>query len=193
VVVHLAGIPDEAPFADILESNIVGTYNVFEAAREAAVRRVVFASSHHVVGFYPTNQTVDPDMPPRPDTYYGVSKVTGEALGRLYHDKWGLEVINIRIGAFRDQPTLPRHQSVWLSVNDASRLVASAVTAPGIGYLTVFGVSANTASWWDSQGGYRLLGFTPRDDASLVTSGTSEAETHHGGVYTDPEYWGGSG
>src|SRR2546423_12047727 len=100
-VVHLAGIPDEAAFEDLLEANIRGTYRVFEAARTSTTcRRVVFASTNHVTGFYPVGEIITPHAPPRPDGLYGASKAYGELLGRLYHDKHGLEVIAIRIGSF---------------------------------------------------------------------------------------------
>lgn len=150
VVVHLAGIPDEATFSEILETNIVGTYHVFEAAKRSRVRRVVFASSNHATGFYPVSTIITPDVPVRPDTYYGVSKVCGEALGRLYHDKWGLEVVCLRIGSFRAKPEDARQLSTWLSHRDAIKLVRKSIDAPDVGFTIVYGVSANTRAWWDN-------------------------------------------
>ena len=110
-VIHLAAVASEAPFDEILSGNITTTYSLFEAARQADVRRVVFASTNHVIGFYPRSETVGPDAPVRPDTFYGVSKVFGEALGRLYVDKSGLEVVCLRIGSFAERPTTTRRTS----------------------------------------------------------------------------------
>jgi uronate dehydrogenase len=112
-ILHLGGIADEAPFDAVLHSNIIGTYNVFEAARRRGVKRVLFASSNHVTGFYPCNEEISVADPPRPDTYYGTSKVFGEALGHLYHDKWGIETVSMRIGGFRVAPEDERQLSTW--------------------------------------------------------------------------------
>jgi uronate dehydrogenase len=114
-VIHLAGIPHEDTFERILESNVVGTYHVFEAARRQGCARVVLASSLHVTGFYPAETRIGPDAPPRPDSFYGVGKAFGEALGRLYADKHGIEVLCLRIGTLAERPTTPRHLSTWLS------------------------------------------------------------------------------
>ncbi|MEU5882157.1 NAD(P)-dependent oxidoreductase [Spirillospora sp. NPDC047279] len=112
-IVHLAGVPDEAPFPDLVEGNVLGTHHVLEAARRTGVRRVVLASSNRLTGFYPTGETVSPDMPPRPDGLYGVTKVAVEALARLYADKFGLEVVCLRIGSFEIEPSEPRHLATW--------------------------------------------------------------------------------
>ena len=100
-IVHLAGVPREGAWEAILPNNIIGTYNLFEAARSAGVKRVIFASSNHVIGYYRATQKVGIDEPARPDSRYGVSKAYGEALGRMYADKYGLEVACLRIGSFR--------------------------------------------------------------------------------------------
>jgi uronate dehydrogenase len=163
-VVHLAGIADEASFDDILEGNITTTYSVYEAARRAGVRRVVFASSNHVTGFYPRDETVGPDHPVRPDTFYGVSKAFGEALGRLYADKYGLEVVCLRIGSFTERPTTPRQLSIWLSPRDCVHLVCCCLDASSVGFEIVYGVSANTRSWWKDDAAARL-GYHPEDNA----------------------------
>jgi uronate dehydrogenase len=164
MVVHLAAIPHEAPFDDILAGNITTTYSVFEAARRAGVRRVVFASSHHVTGFYPRDESIGPDDPVRPDSFYGVSKVFGEALGRLYADKHGLEVVCLRIGGFGERPTRPRHLNIWLSPRDCVQLVRCSLEAPGVGFTVVYGVSANTRSWWTDDAA-AALGYHPHDNA----------------------------
>ena len=132
-VVHLAGIPDEDTFEHILDVNMVGTYHAFEAARRQHCQRVVLASSAHVTGFYPTSQRIGPEVPPRPDSFYGVSKAFGENLGRLYADKHGLEVVCVRIGTLADCPTAPRHLSTWLSPRDAVELFYRCLVAPRSG------------------------------------------------------------
>ncbi len=163
-VVHLAGIPVEAPFADILESNIDGTYRVFDAALRSGVRRVVYASSNHVAGYAPADSAVSVEAPPRPDTYYGVSKVFGEALGRLYHERFGMDVICVRIGSCTERPTTRRHLALWLSPADAVDLFHACLTAPSPGFVVTFGVSANTRGRLDI-GPALELGYRPRDDA----------------------------
>jgi uronate dehydrogenase len=164
-VVHLAGIPGEAPFPEILDANIDGTYRVYDAARRAGVRRIVFASSNHAVGFTPrADGMLTADVPPRPDTYYGVSKVFGEALGRLHADRYRMQVVCLRIGSFSDRPTEPRELSTWLSPSDAVRLVHAALTAPDVDFAVVYGISANTRAWWDLEPA-RALGYRPTDDA----------------------------
>jgi uronate dehydrogenase len=163
-VIHLAAIAGEASFDEILSGNITTTYSVFEAARRAGVRRVVFASSNHVTGFYPRTESVKPDDPVRPDTFYGVSKVFGEALGRLYVDKYRLEVVCLRIGSFGERPTRPRQLSTWLSPRDCVQLVRCSLDAPAVGFTVVYGVSANSRRWWTDEAAARL-GYRPQDDA----------------------------
>jgi uronate dehydrogenase len=163
-IVHLAGMATEAPFEDILSANIEGTFQVFDAARRAGVSRVVYASSNHAVGFVPRSALVTADVPPRPDTYYGVSKVFGEALGRLMVDRYGLEVVCLRIGSWKQYPTSVRELSTWISPADGVRLIAAALTAPGVGFAVVYGISANTRAWWDLAPA-RALGYLSVDDA----------------------------
>lgn len=195
VVLHFAGIADEAPFGDILTSNIVATYSVFEAARQAGVRRVVYASSHHIIGCSPAGQEIGTDDPVRPDTFYGLSKVFGEGIGRLYHDKWGLEVISLRIGAFRPEPEDLRHLSVWLSHPDGIELLRCSVLIKDVSYLVVYGVSANTRSWWDNETAAAQLGYQPKDDAEDFASrveSRGSAPKFQGGQFADPAYTGGT-
>ncbi len=196
-VVHLAAIPTEAAFDDILRVNLDGTYQVFEAARRGGVCRVVYASSNHAVGFTPRAPLVGAEVPPRPDTNYGLSKVFGEALGRLYTDRYGLEVACLRIGTFAERPARPRHLSTWLSHGDAVRLVHAALTAPDLTYSVVYGISANTRRWWDLDPG-RALGYHPADDAEAYAASviaehgepdlTQRTEAYLGGEFTGPEF-----
>lgn len=164
-VVHLAGISSEAAFPEILATNIDGTYQVLEAARRAGVRRFVYASSNHAVGYTPKgDEPVGVDVPPRPDTYYGVSKVFGEALGRLYADRYGMEFVALRIGSCIPEPTSLRHLATWLSMPDAVRLIHASLTAPDVDFAVAYGISANTRAWWDLSSA-RALGYLPVDDA----------------------------
>jgi uronate dehydrogenase len=163
-IVHLAGIPHEDTFERILQTNVVGTFNVFEAARRQGCGRVVFASSLHVTGFYDATERISPEVPVRPDSFYGVGKACGENLGRLYADKHGLEVVCVRIGTFAEQPTTPRHLSTWLSPRDAVELFYRSLVAPDVGFTVVYGASANQRSWWDPGPTHRL-GYRPMDDA----------------------------
>ena len=167
-VVHLGGQSTEAPWAHVLEVNINGTYTVFEAARRAGVPRVVFASSNHAVGFHtPDEYPLPENVTPLPDTYYGVSKVAGEGLGALYAERYGLDVISIRILSCFPEPPNLRALSTWLSPDDAGRLFEACLSAPAPGYRVVYGVSANTRGGWVSLDGARALGSAPRDDAAV--------------------------
>jgi uronate dehydrogenase len=163
-VVHLAAIADDAPFDALLAPNIVGTQRAFEAARDAGVRRVVYASSHHAAGFYTRSHPMRVSEPPRPDSHYGVSKVFGEAVARLFHDKHGLEVACLRIQSWTERPTEPRHLGSWLSPRDGVELVARCLDVERLGFAVVWGVSANTRGWV-VQDDLSWLGWTPRDDA----------------------------
>ena len=169
-VVHLGGLSTEAPWERILDVNINGTYNVFEAARRAGVPRVVYASSNHAVGFHtPDEYPLSEDAPIAPDTYYGVSKVAGEALGLLYHHRYGLDVVSVRILTCFPQLPNPRALATWLSPDDAGRLFEACLTAPDPGYRVVYGVSANTRGGesWVSLAAARELGYRPQDDAEV--------------------------
>ncbi|MFD5463894.1 NAD-dependent epimerase/dehydratase family protein [Kitasatospora sp. NPDC127059] len=168
-VVHLAGIPGEAPFADILAANIDGTYRLYEAARAAGVHRIVFASSNHATGFTERpadGSAVSVDAPQRPDTYYGLSKCFGEDLASLYADRHGMETVSLRIGSFTPAPRSIRMLSTWLSPGDCARLVHAALTGPVTGHTVAYGISANTRAWWDLSTA-RALGYRPQDDAEV--------------------------
>ncbi|MER5743889.1 NAD-dependent epimerase/dehydratase family protein [Streptomyces sp. NPDC002225] len=167
-IIHLAGISLESSFDRILRANIEGTYHLYEAAREEGVRRVVFASSNHVVGYTPRPLPGDPsvrtDAPRRPDTFYGLSKSFGEDLAQLYWDRHGLETVSVRIGSCYPQPTSVRMLSLWLSPADGARLFHAALTAKDVRHTVVYGSSANTRLWWDLASA-RALGYEPRDDS----------------------------
>jgi uronate dehydrogenase len=163
-IVHLGGFSVEGPWDVILRANIVGTYNLFEAARRNGVRRVVFATSNHAVGFYGRDETIDHRVYPKPDSRYGVSKVFGEALGSLYSDKYGMEVVCMRIGNVKPVPMDKRRLSIWLSPRDLAQLVSIAIDRPGIRFEILYGVSGNKRSWYDNANAQRL-GYRPQDDS----------------------------
>lgn len=167
-VLHLAGISLESTFDKILKANIEGTYNLYEAAREEGVRRIVSASSNHAVGFTPRPRGDDPlipvDTPRRPDTFYGLSKSFGEDLAQLYWDKHGVETVSVRIGSCFPEPSSVRMLSVWMSPDDGARLFHAALTAEDVRHTVVYGSSANTRLWWDLSSA-RALGYDPRDDS----------------------------
>jgi uronate dehydrogenase len=163
-IVHLGGFSVEGPWEVILRANIVGAFQVFEAARRNGVRRMVFATSNHAVGFYDRDETIDHRVTPRPDSRYGVSKVFGEALGSLYSDKYGMEVVCVRIGNVNPRPMDKRRLSIWLSPRDLAQLVSIAIDKPGIRFEIVYGVSGNRRSWYDNSNAERL-GYAPRDDS----------------------------
>jgi uronate dehydrogenase len=177
-LVHLGGISGEDTWVRIRDTNIDGTYCAFEAARRAGVRRVVFASSNHAVGFTENAPEAPDDLPPRPDTFYGVSKVLGEALGALYHDRHGLDVVCLRIGSCVDRPHDLRGLSTWLSPDDCARLVDAALTCPGPGFRTVWGISANTRRTWSLEGG-AAIGYHPQDDAEIYAHELTAGDPAH--------------
>jgi len=188
-VVHLGAAPGELAFDELLGPNVVGAFNVFEAARRTGVRRVVFASSNHATGFYPVGERLGGVEPVRPDGLYGVSKVFGEALARMYFDRFGLEAICLRIGAFGERPRRPGHLAEWLSHGDAVRLVRACLSAPDIGFLVVYGVSANTRSWWNIGDAAARLGYEPQDNAERFASEVDGPEPERqGDEFTEPGY-----
>ena len=163
-VVHLGGISTEQPFEPILAANVVGVYNLYEAARRHGVRRIVFASSNHVTGFYRQDEVVDPFDPVRPDGLYGLSKAWGENLSRFYFDRYGIETACLRIGSSFPEPKDRRMLATWLSYDDLERLVRACLGAPVVGHTIVYGMSDNTTTWWDNTSA-RHLGFRPQDSS----------------------------
>ena len=162
VVVHMGGISTEQAWSAILDANIVGLVNLYEAARAHGVKRIVFASSNHVTGFYRQDQVVSPQDPIRPDGFYGLSKAFGEGLAQMYWDRFRLETVSLRIGSSFPAPRDRRMLATWLSYDDTERLVMSALTAPVVGHTVIYGVSDNTLTWWDNTSA-RHVGFKPQD------------------------------
>lgn len=195
-IVHLGGFSVEGPWDVILNSNIIGTYNLFEAARLEGVRRVVFASSNHAVGFYRRDETIGVDVTPLPDSRYGVSKAFGEALGALYARKHGLKVFCIRIGNVADQPIDKRRLSIWISPRDLAQLVRIGLDHPQIDFNIVYGASDNARSWWDNRAAFDL-GYRPEDKAEDYAAdvlarepeipATDPTEIYQGGTFVKEE------
>jgi uronate dehydrogenase len=163
-VVHLGGVSVEAAFDPILQANIVGTYNLYEAARKHGVKRVLFASSNHVTGFYRQDEVIDTNALPRPDGLYGLSKAFGENLARFYFDRHGIETACLRIGSSFAEPKDRRMLATWMSFDDLERLVMSCLTAPLVGYSVVYGMSNNRTQWWDNTKA-KHLGYVPQDSS----------------------------
>ena len=163
-IMHLGGFAVEGPWSEILRANIVGCYNLFEAAHRNGVKRVLFATSNHAMGFYRRDRKIDHRMYPKPDSRYGLSKVFGEQLGSLYSDKYGMEVFCIRIGNVNPAPVDKRRLSLWLSPRDLAQLVRIGVDHPDIRFEIVYGVSGNKRSWYDNSNAQRL-GYKPQDDS----------------------------
>ncbi|MGN6579662.1 MAG: NAD-dependent epimerase/dehydratase family protein [Bordetella sp.] len=181
-IVHLGGVSVERPFEEILPANIQGVYNVYEAARRHGVRRVIFASSNHTIGFYRQNQVIDADVLPRPDGYYGLSKVFGENLSRFYFDRYGIETVCIRIGSSFPEAKDRRMLVTWLSYDDLEQLVVRGLFTPNVGHTIVYGASDNRDSWWDNNRATHL-GFAPKDSSEQFRA---KVETQPEPDPTDP-------
>ena len=163
MVVHFGGHPDEKPFEDILHANIIGCYNIWQAAHEAGVRRIVYASSIHAVGLHPKTTAINIHTPHRPDSYYGLAKCFAEDMAKLYWDKKGLEAVCLRILSCANV-TNSRALGSWLSYDDLIHLVERAVDTPTTGFAVIYGVSNNDRSPVDNTGA-SFLGYRPRDNA----------------------------
>jgi uronate dehydrogenase len=196
-IVHLGGFSVEGPWDTILNANIVGCYNLFEAARRARVRRVVFASSNHAVGFYPRRRKIGTDVPVRPDSRYGVSKAFGEAVGALYAYKHGMRVTCLRIGNVADAPVDRRRLAIWVRPEDLAQLVRIGLDHPDIRYEIFYGASDNERAWWDNATAYKY-GYRPqfrsedfRDDALAAQAGLPAdpvGDWYQGGAFCSAEY-----
>jgi len=196
-IVHLGGFSVEGPWDTIHKANIVGCYNVFEAAYRAGVKRIVFASSNHAVGFYPRDKKIGVDVTVRPDSRYGVSKAFGEALGALYADKHGLRVTCIRIGNVGDAPIDKRRLSIWLKPEDLLELIRIGLEHPDIRFEVFYGCSDNAAAWWDNANALRF-GYRPQGRAedyraqAMAAQATMPADPvgdrYQGGSFCSDEY-----
>jgi uronate dehydrogenase len=171
VVVHLAATSDEAPFLEqLVPNNVIGLYNTFQAAQEAGVRRVVYASTVQTVEFYrDLPRPVETNDFPRPWTTYAVTKLFGEAAGRWYHETHGMEVVAVRIGAFQPYDSQGLRtgkglREMWLSPKDCRGLLHAAIEKPGVGYALVFATSITERERVSRAPARELLGYESQDD-----------------------------
>ncbi|MEO0399333.1 MAG: NAD(P)-dependent oxidoreductase [Pseudomonadota bacterium] len=196
-IVHLGAACDydtANALTALLEPNVVGAYNLYEAARLHGVKRIVFASSHHVIGRYRQSETIDASAAPRPDSLYAVTKLFGENVARLYYDRYQIETVCLRIGSCFAEPTDRRMLATWFSFDDLYRAVAAALEAPAVDFSILFGVSRNKRVFW-SNVGVEHLGYVPEDDAdnwrAQIDIGASpidpDISTWHGGAFGRPE------
>ncbi len=176
-VVHLGGVSVEGPFEPILQANIVGAHNLYEAARQHAVKRIVFASSNHVTGFYRQDEVIDARAPMRPDGHYGLSKAFGETLAQFYFDRYGLETVSLRIGSSFAEPKDRRMLATWLSFDDLERLVLASLSAPVVGHSVVYGMSDNRGTWWDNTPA-RHIGFRAQDSSEPWRAALEARQPH---------------
>ena len=174
MVVHFGAIPDEAPFEQILGPNIIGAYNIWEAAYRHGVRRVVYASSIHAVGLHARQDFIGVDAPHRPDTFYGLAKCFAEDLARMYWEKRGLEAVCLRILSCA-QVTSARALGTWLSYDDLIHLVTRAVDTPTTGFAVIYGVSNNDRAPVDNSKA-SFLGYRPKDNAEQFAKQVLAAE-----------------
>ncbi len=199
-VVHLGGYSIEGPRETILQANIVGTHNLFEAARRAGVERVVFASSNHTVGFYPRSRRIGTDVTLRPDSRYGVSKAFGEAVAALYAYKHGMRVTCLRIGNVAEEPVDLRRMSIWLHPEDLVQLVRIGLEHSDLRYEVFYGASDNARTWWDNENAFRY-GYKPKHrsedhrDLALAAQKKLSADPigdwYEGGPFCSDEFDGG--
>jgi uronate dehydrogenase len=164
VLIHMAGTSVERPLPEIIENNLRALVEVYEGARRHGTKRIVFASSNHAIGMHPVESKLELDCDFRPDGFYGLSKMWGEGLARLYWDKHGIESVCIRIGSCVEKPMEFRHLSTWLGFDDLLQLIERSIEVPDLGFEVVWGVSANTRSYWDNSGAERL-GYRPVQNA----------------------------
>ena len=192
-ILHFGGVSVEQPFDTVLGPNIVGLYNIYEAARLAKAR-LVFASSNHAIGFHPRATPLDADCALRPDGYYGLSKAYGELMGGVYWEKHGVESVSVRIGSCLPEPVDARMLATYLSFDDLARMMVRCIEAPRTGCAILWGNSANTASWWRDDARAEL-DWVPQDTADifapqLAGKVTTDPviERHQGGAYCAIDY-----
>jgi len=192
-IVHFGGVSVERPFEEILGANISGIFHIYEAARRHGVKRVIFASSNHVIGFYRQDETIDASSARRPDSYYGLSKSYGEDMASFYFDRYGIETVSIRIGSSFPEPQNRRMLSTWLSYDDLTQLIYKGLTTPNVGHTIVYGASDNRDLWWDNRLA-KHLGYAPKDssevfrakvEAQPMPAANDPAMVYQGGAFVE--------
>ncbi|MCX4216038.1 MULTISPECIES: NAD(P)-dependent oxidoreductase [Pseudomonas] len=165
-ILHFGGVSVERPFEEILGANICGVFHLYEAARRHGVKRVIFASSNHVIGFYKQDERLDASSARRPDGYYGLSKSYGEDMASFYFDRYGIETVSIRIGSSFPEPQNRRMMHTWLSFDDLTQLLERSLYTPDVGHTVVYGMSDNKEVWWDNRFASHL-GFAAKDTSEV--------------------------
>ena len=196
-IVHFGAIPIEDEQQNILHNNIIGTYNLFEAARINNVKRIIFASSNHAIGFHRRTTRLNETSTQRPDSHYGLSKVFGENLSRLYADKFNIKSMCIRIGSCLKVPVDRRHISTWISYEDLTQLVNIGIKNKSIHHEIVYGASKNKKSWWNNSKAHKL-GYRPKDSVDRFNFKLLTKNEHNdkmalifqGGVFTSANFKG---
>ena len=168
-IVHMGGQSIEGSWANVLNSNIIGMYNLYEACRKNKIKRVIWASSVHTVGFYSRSEVIDSKAMPRPDSNYGLSKVFGESLAQYYWDKYKLETVSVRIYSCVPEPKDHRMLSTWLSYDDLMRLIIACINSPNVQHSVIFGVSNNDSVLIDNKYA-KHIGYKPKDNGEKFRS-----------------------
>ena len=190
-ILHFGGVSVERPFEEILGPNISGVFHIYEAARRHGVKRIIFASSNHVIGFYKQTETIDASCARRPDSYYGLSKSYGEDMASFYFDRYGIETVSIRIGSSFPEAQNRRMMSTWLSYDDLTQLIERSLTTSNVGHTVVYGASANKEVWWDNRFAAHL-GYQPKDSSEIFrdkveaqppVAADDPAALYHGGAF----------
>ena len=195
-VVHLAGlVASRVSFEDTLNSNYRALLAVLEACRSQNVSRLVFASSHHILGLHPSHCLYDETSPLAPDSFYAVSKAFGEAACVLYSMRFGIKTLVVRIGNADPEVVDARRKRIWISGRDLAQLVTIGLTHPSLRYEVVYGVSNCPAPIFSNDAAARL-GYQPLDDAgahhapsfrSLAELTPADGYSHVGGIFAaDP-------
>ncbi|NYT76679.1 NAD(P)-dependent oxidoreductase [Alcaligenaceae bacterium] len=191
-IVHLGGVSVERPFEEILEANIKGVFHIYEAARRNNVKRIIFASSNHAIGFYKQSEHIDALVPRRPDGYYGLSKAYGEEMASFYFDRYGIETVSIRIGSCFPTVKDRRMMHTWISERDLTELIRCGLFTPEVGHTIVYGVSNNKDTWWDNHCAAKL-GFVAQDSSEIfrddverqpMPAASDPVSVYQGGVFT---------
>lgn len=195
-IVHFAGYPREAGWDTLVPANLVGTAQLWEAALRAGVKRIVYASSNHVVGFHPVADRIGTDAEVKCDSRYGVTKAFAETLARFYYEKYGLASLGLRIGRCEDKPTDERMLQAWLHPEDMTQLVVLGLEQP-LEADILYGVSRNSrALWWNPA--LERLPYVPAHSAddyapavlASVPAQRPPSSPFHGGYFADADYRG---
>lgn len=163
-VIHLAALPNEDSWAETVSQTVNNTELLLRSCASAGVGKILLASSHHVAGFYDKAETLPADVLPRPDTYYGVAKATVEAMGSLYHHRFGMDVLALRIGSCFSEPHAPRSMPIWLSPRDMTGIVLAWLSLSGSDFRVAWGVSNNSRGFLSTKP-LLEMGYSPRDNS----------------------------